>query len=50
MGVVVILGMIALAILLTRREQTPDAKRVAAMEAQLNEVSEQVADFMLNDE
>lgn len=50
MEIIVILGIMALAILFAKREQTPDAKRMEAMEERLSEMGEQVADYILDKE
>lgn len=50
MEIIVILGVMALVVLLAKKAPTPDMKRMDAMEERLNEVGEQVADFILDDE
>lgn len=45
----VILTIVGLAALLAKRAPEPNSKRIDVVEERLNEVGEQVADFMLED-
>lgn len=50
MEIIVIIGVIILAAWFSRKDQTPDVKRMEAMEERLSEMGEQVADFILDKE
>lgn len=49
-AVFVIIGVVAFASWLARKAQVPGKKRIDVIEKRLNEVGEQVADFLINDE
>jgi len=48
MPILIILLIVAFAVFMAKRSPDPDSKRVDDIEERVNEVGEQVADFMLD--
>lgn len=49
MEVFIILGIVILASVLAKRAPAPSTERIDTMETRLNEIGEQVADFLIDD-